>query len=219
MKLIQFNAGLLRKPVEQWAEWYFDRPATGAGPNSALFDSESDFLEADDLPDGASPELVILERLAELHERYEDWTTTYSADQLSQGLWAMFSFPGFLGEVLLSGELPLGPRARLMRSLVVQYRVYVKGWDPNAAMPHGWEMLWDLILGNKHAGDLADLALECLGEILAMDDVRCQGAALHGLNHLNHPKRPAMVQRWIDQHRGNGWNLGWLEACRDGRAM
>ncbi len=85
-------------------------------------------------------------------------------------------------------------------------------------MPHGWFMLWHLILKRRSPGDMADVALDCLKEILALPDGRCQGAALHGLNHLRHPDRPAVVQRWIDLY-GKGWNREWLEAFRDGSAL
>ena len=61
--------------------------------------------------------------------------------------------------------------------------------------------------------------LACLEEILAMDDERCQAYALHGLNHLDHPQRPTVVQRWIEAHRNRGWNMVWVEKCRDGTAM
>ena len=87
-------------------------------------------------------------------------------------------------------------------------------------MPHGWEMLWDMVFGPGQMPDeTADIFLASLEEILSINDKRCQAAALHGLNHLDHPRRPAVVQAWINAHRHEGWNISWLEACRDGKAM
>ena len=209
--LIQFPGRLLAQPVERWTEWFFARPASPDGPDSAPFDAESDWLDESDSPlaEEATSGVVILERVSELHERYAECAGTYSAAQLSQGLWAMFSFPCYLGALLSEDDLPLSLRARALRSLIVPYRVYVKGWNPDEAMPHGWDMLWDLVLSYKKVPrDVADVALECLREILSLDDLRCQAAALHGLNHLDHPDRAATVQRWDRRAPRGGLELG-----------
>ena len=133
----------------------------------------------------------------------------------------MFSSPSDWNDLLFDERLPFDLRARAMRALVVPYRDYVKGWNPNEAMPHGWEMLWDLVLGYKNPGELADVALDCLKEILAMDDDRCQEYALHGLGHLAHHDRPNVVQEWMDKHRHEAamWRWEWVEQCREGTVL
>lgn len=68
---------------------------------------------------------------------------------------------------------------------------------------------------------VADAMLETLTQILQFDDGRCQYYALHGLNHLQHPRGAAVVQDFIDANR-HDWdeeNLAYAEACRDGEAM
>lgn len=66
-----------------------------------------------------------------------------------------------------------------------------------------------------------DAMFEILTKILYLDDQRCESYALHGLNHLPHPQRSATVQKFIDS-RAHEWDeqtLGWVENCRDGKAM
>lgn len=209
--------------MERWAEHYFNRPASPDVPDTEGFAETSAYLcevgSADDLSEEELAEIV-LRRWAELHERYAEWTTRYSAAQLSQGLWAMFGpYPGMWGDLLIAEELPFEHRERALRSLIVPYRVYVKGWSPDEAMPHGWWMLWDHVLQTGMSDETKEVALKCFKEILAIEDARCQAYALHGLNHLSHPNRPAVVQEWMDAHRDEDWNWEWVEACRDGRAM
>ncbi|HEX8464589.1 MAG TPA: hypothetical protein VF627_08225 [Abditibacterium sp.] len=66
-----------------------------------------------------------------------------------------------------------------------------------------------------------DAMLETLTKILDLDEIRCEEYALHGLNHLNHPRRVQTVQDFIDSH-SHEWDkeaLAWVESCRDGTAM
>ena len=142
---------LLDQPAEEWARYYFDPPASQDEPSDEPYATDSiDVCELGGR-DEAAVALLVLERIAELHERYAEWTLRYSAAQLSQGMWAMFSYPGSLESLLTDGELDFEPRARAMRSLVVPYRDYVKGWNPNEAMPHAWDMLWDGILAHQRS--------------------------------------------------------------------
>ena len=47
---------------------------------------------------------------------------------------------------------------------------------------------------------MQDVLFETLAEILAVDSETCQGAALHGLSHLHHPKTEELVARFIESH-------------------
>ncbi len=222
MAFCELPLDLLTQPVEAWAERYFDHPTAGRAARTwrERFDSSCEGLGRFEGDLSEPPLVVLLTRVAELHERYAEWTARYTAEGLNQGLWAMFSYPGYFGTAMADEAAAFELRARAMRSLVVPYRVYVKGWNPDEAMPNGWWMLWDLLSSlDAPRGGMAGVALECLEEILAIPDRRCQEAALHGLSHLEHRDRPAVVQAWIDRHGGEGWDLRWLESCRDGEAM
>jgi hypothetical protein len=84
-----------------------------------------------------------------------------------------------------------------------------------------WEQTYRDASVDKRA--VLDCTLEVLVQILRIDDIRCQGAALHGLGHLRHPRRAAIVQEYIEKHR-HLWSdntdcLRWLRHCRDGVVM
>lgn len=68
---------------------------------------------------------------------------------------------------------------------------------------------------------VADAMLETLTQILYLEEQRCEFHALHGLNHLKHPRGAQVIQTFINQHKAR-WSKSWLayaESCRDGKAM
>jgi hypothetical protein len=69
--------------------------------------------------------------------------------------------------------------------------------------------------------EVLDCMLETLIRILELDDERCQTSAIHGINHLRHPRGPAIVQKFIDENRGRMTEdrLKWVELCRDNKYM
>jgi hypothetical protein len=48
--------------------------------------------------------------------------------------------------------------------------------------------------------ELQNIFLETLAKVLAIDSWICQGAALHGLGRLHHPKTKELIQRFIAEH-------------------
>ncbi len=55
-------------------------------------------------------------------------------------------------------------------------------------------------------------------KILAIDNVSCQWAALHGFGHLHHPSAARIVQEYLDAHRAelDEEDVQWVESSRDG---
>lgn len=82
-----------------------------------------------------------------------------------------------------------------------------------------WEQLYREIDPDHRA--LLDETLNVLKRILALGEPCCEGAALHGLGHLWHPKSWEVVQAFIHQHRASldEESLRWLRNCRDGVVM
>jgi hypothetical protein len=65
---------------------------------------------------------------------------------------------------------------------------------------------------------LLDAMFETLSAILAIPNLSSQQSALHGLGHLYHPNVHDTVQRFIDTNPV-GFELKWLEECRDCRVL
>ncbi len=67
-----------------------------------------------------------------------------------------------------------------------------------------------------------DAIFATLQRILAIENLDCQLAACHGLNHLSHPHRATTVEAFIRRFSADGGDpdtLRWLYSCRDGAAM
>jgi len=90
---------------------------------------------------------------------------------------------------------------------------------PEEQVENGYFMWWDLLLKRKAMRpELADTCLEILQDLCWHRDERVQGAALHGLGHLKHPGRPAVVDEFVRRHpdaKGDRWIL----ECREGTVM
>ena len=74
---------------------------------------------------------------------------------------------------------------------------------------------------DRNSRALLDAMFETLQRILELPDRRTQHFALHGLGHLHHPGVYELVQKYIDDYRGEFTqdDVRWLEHCRDGRVM
>ena len=81
------------------------------------------------------------------------------------------------------------------------------------------DVTWDEISDEESA--ILGQMLATLTKILALEEDRCEQYALHGLGHLHHPQRAAVVQKFIDEH-ADEWPedaLAWIKECRDGTVM
>jgi hypothetical protein len=134
-------------------------------------------------------------------------------------------------------ELPLGPRLECIRAMHHVFSDVVAKLPADVEFGSGY-MWWDHVCWNFsldieqrekiQEGDyyhllspdersLADCMFETMLRVLNLGEIRCEDAALHGLNHLRHPRGRAVVQAYIDAHRATVTpeRLEWLEACRD----
>jgi len=73
------------------------------------------------------------------------------------------------------------------------------------------QMWWDSLCYDWHCGnrkrerggedlELQDIYFQTLAKVLAIDSWICQGAALHGLYHLQHPDTESLIRRYMDEH-------------------
>ena len=67
---------------------------------------------------------------------------------------------------------------------------------------------------------LQDVMFETLAKILDIDNRGCQFAALHGLNHLQHPKTETLIRQYMASHDDlTEDDIEFAEACISGNIM
>jgi hypothetical protein len=87
-----------------------------------------------------------------------------------------------------------------------------------------FDLIGDAVTGMPDGAEkqrVAEAVFQSLVEILAIEESRCQHAALHGLGHLPHPKRASIVDHWLDLHSSSldSYSAEWVKQCRDGTVM
>lgn len=146
--------------------------------------------------------------LTSLFRDAEDLRSRFSSDQLEQGFWYLISgAPGGLEDVLWNPEVPWETRSGLIGATVDLYRKLFAD-DPLDTSAY---MFWDaLAYGYGHATrhpqtDVEDRRIQeamfvTLQQILAIDSLQCQRAALHGLGHLRHPDTKFAITNYLERH-------------------
>lgn len=133
----------------------------------------------------------------------------FSKDQLEQGFWAIQG-PNLgcsASKVIWDRTLPLDLREEIVRSMFYLFR------DLFFAEPlyDSVSMWWDSLCYGWHCGNrkrerggedmtMQDVMFETLSSILAIPSEICQGAAIHGLSHLHHPKTESLISRYLDRN-------------------
>jgi hypothetical protein len=146
---------------------------------------------------------AIFRSAADLRERY-------SRDQLEQGFWFLISgVEGGLEDLIWDTRIPWEVRARLIDSTVDLYRQLFMV-DPLDTCAH---MFWDALAygycvptrqpkTNPEDRRIQDAMFAALRQILELDSLGCQRAALHGLGHLRHADTEGLITTYLQQRPG-----------------
>ena len=146
--------------------------------------------------------------LAALFRDPSDLRSRFSSDQLEQGFWYLISgAPGCLENLLWDPDIPWKVREELIESTVDLY-LKLFAHDPLDTSAY---MFWDSLgygygHGTRHpATDVEDRRIQetmflTLQQILGIDSLPCQHAALHGLGHLRHPDTGTVVMKYLEHH-------------------
>lgn len=223
------NLDVSLSSYDDWIQFFFDRPRL-----------RDDQLFADVFcPDAASFDVSdprrIVSNLERLFTDFRHIAERYTLRQINQALWAMLGSGFELPRSLWDPSVSRAERLACVRSMRRPFADVVAG-HPAPVMETCFYMWWDLVLESfwslrpqppDYAGldadgrVLLDVAFETLCSILALDDVRCQEYALHGLGHLHHPEAPARIEEFIVAHRVDlsADQVAWLEACRNGSVL
>ena len=133
-----------------------------------------------------------------------DLRSRYSPDQLEQGFWYLISgADGGLSDLLWNTAVPWEARAELLDATVALYRDLF-AVDPLDTSAH---MFWDGIAydygltrdpeTNAEDRRVQDAMFNALLQILDLDSLACQRAALHGLGHLRHRETAKAVEGFL----------------------
>lgn len=222
------------KSFDEFEVFFFDRTMVPDGQIFSHFHADADGRQYDDVAH-SSPEVVV-RHMTGLFSHFGEIAPRYSLAQVDQAIWGIFTSFSLDG-LLFDTSLLLPDRLECVRSM---YRVFADFVTQSKEGEWGgfW-MWWDFILHDfwlpprprlpgTRRGDpekldaesriLLDAIFETLTRILELPDKHAQRSALHGLGHLHHPAVHETVQRYIDTHQ-SGFDLAWLEQCRDGNVL
>ncbi|MEL0437967.1 hypothetical protein [Phycobacter sp. K97] len=154
----------------------------------------------------------------------------YDDETLENGCQAMFGpiLSGNLAELIWGQDISLGEKETLIHSMYVMYR------DFFAVTPleTSCEMWWDPLayafnpLGtadperNPEHRAIQNAMFETLCKILNLDAHHCQVAALHGMNHVAHPRTEIVIEDYLKTHSNLNEELrGYARLCSAGQAL
>ena len=205
----------------QIAQFFFDRP----------LDPPMDWWDLDEEGFGPGDNPVrYVSNLTQFFYSFAELAKPYEFPQVEQGVWGLISHCSFSVDWIFQEDRPEQAFEFLTasRPMFLEYLANIEFEAEN-----GFFMWWDVVGGElellrKHvdealAAKLGDAHLAVLQEILDSPDDYCHSCALHGLGHLDHPKRPEVVDRFIERLKAKGeldeWDLNWIQECRDGTVM
>jgi hypothetical protein len=171
---------------------------------------------------------ALLAQVTRLCSEFSKATSPYSPQQIDQGVWFLLGACIDLPSMLCDPDVPWRDRKACIASMPAVYSTYVAAFPADVPLETCFDMWFDLLgdavtamRGGSEKNRVTEAAFQTLVQILAIEDARCQHAALHGLGHLPHPKRGATVERWLRQHRGqlSPFDAKWVKQCRDGTVM
>jgi hypothetical protein len=229
---------------DELVTFFFDRPAPDPSDHTPSFADEGHECEW-------SRSGVAVGFLTEMCLNFAEICGKYSLGQVNQAIWMIVGLDFDLVKHLWNNSVALNDRIECIRSMYLVYSDFVAKSDAaimENCFDMWWDLLgtsfwfqtdffvWSELQKGKalrrvNKGEVAkldsnsrallDAMFEALQRILELPDRRTQRFALHGLGHLHHPGVPELVQKYIDDHKGEFTQDGvqWLERCRDGRVM
>jgi hypothetical protein len=142
---------------------------------------------------------------------------SFSDKQLRRGFWRLPN-DWELRDFIWHRDFPWTLRRACIRAMVPLFdRFFAQ--KPLGNTCHMW---WDLF---RYFGDDRDQRVVnemylALKKILLMDSIDCQGAALHGLGHIDHPKKTELINRYLRAHPDlDPDHRSYALACIEGKVL
>ena len=129
-----------------------------------------------------------------------------SKPKLEQGFWAIQgpNLACSVSNIIWNDELPFSSRSECVRSMTDLFTRLFANEPLETSVQMWWDSLcYDWNCGNRErnrGGEdllMQDVLFETLSKLLKSDSEICQGAALHGLGHLHHPKTEELIDSYM----------------------
>jgi hypothetical protein len=146
--------------------------------------------------------------LTAIFQGAERLQSRFRRDQLEQGFWFLISgASGALEDVLWNTTIPWSARAKLIEATVDLYRKLFAQHPLDTSAYMFWDALaYGYCVPTRHpetdAEDrrIQDAMFAALQQILNIDSLACQLAALHGLGHLRHPDTESIITKYLERN-------------------
>ncbi len=215
----------------QFSTFFFDRPVVeDLDARYKLFLGEFECFAI-----SPSNPAAFVANVQAMCQNFADLAKIYTTEQLDQGLWTIFATLR-CGKYLFGLAIDSRLRIDCVESMYLPFRDVVARRITDVKDSFYW-MWWDEILHDldpmpkeykfgylaltNDQSRMVETIFQTLSKILALDHRGCQLCALHGLGHLYHPASEQLVQKYLDEHRGefNAEDVQWIEDCRDSSVL
>lgn len=133
----------------------------------------------------------------------------YNKEVLDQGFWALQSntLSCSVVELIWDVDVDRNLRKQVIFSMFTLYKELfaINSLDTSANM--WWDSIaYDYCCGNKFRDrseeerEMQDAIFKMLGDVLYLNSLDCQIAALHGLGHLRHPETETLILQYLESH-------------------
>ena len=161
---------------------------------------------------------IVLKYVIELFKNPGILLDRYSVEQIEQGFWFLLGAFGEVSNWIWDNRISWKLREETIRQMVTVFEnLFTK-----VRFDQICYMWWDLLRNFDDNPDpkASEAILDALATILHFDKTECQMSALHGLNHLKHPRRKEVIQSFLDSHPNldEEWKTFALDAM-EGRLL
>ena len=156
--------------------------------------------------------------VTEFLQNFDQHLKDASIEEADQFVWAYLGMPCWVSSIWLEDPDASPGWVALVEAMVHPFADYLAR-QPDAENQNGFHMWFDLFLSGENVGPLAESYLRVLKQVLYLPNIACQGAALHGLNHLVHPDRGAVIAEWLNNPVASKELEDYARSCAEGKCM
>jgi hypothetical protein len=183
------SINLNKYSFNQWLKFVFDHPV-----------SDPEWYWKEEWEWEGDPNLV-LEYSIKLFRNPSFLLDEYSPEQIEQGFWFLMGPTGEVYRWIWNEDIDWLLRRECIISMV---DVFEQLFAKNPLNNENCYMWWDHLRTIEDNPDpkVREAMFEALSHILKMESHECQVSALHGLGHLEHEGKRALIEGYLASHPG-----------------